>query len=61
MKNIKQKIIESFEYQGYCDGVRDTHFDKWKRKPTVGKLCNIGGAVFKIVKIDNNKIYVEEE
>lgn len=53
------------EWEVYVDGSLDKtfteHAKKWKRRPEVGKGWYAGGTVFKIVKIDGNKVYTESE
>lgn len=34
---------------------------KWKRKPKVGKGWYAGGTIFKVVKIEDNKVYTEPD
>ena len=34
---------------------------KWKRKPVVGHGWYCGGTMFKIIKIEDNKVYVKED
>lgn len=49
----------------YVDGKEDSHFTewskKWKQAPKVGKGWYAGGTVFKIVKVEDNKVYTEED
>ena len=49
----------------YVDGKEDSHFTelikKWKHAPKVGKGWYAGGTVFKIVKVEDNKVYTEED
>lgn len=49
----------------YVDDKLDNHFTewakKWKRKPQVGKGWYTGGTVFKIVKIEDNKVYTKAD
>ena len=71
MKNIKYYIKESVksdnneEWEVYVNGRLDKTFTdnakSWKKTPKVGEGWYCGGAVFKITKIDGNKVYTEEE
>lgn len=49
----------------YVDGKIDDHFTKaaknWKKMPKVGKGWYAGGTVFKIVRIEDNKVYTESD
>ena len=49
----------------YVDGKEDSHFTEWSKKwkhvPKVGKGWYAGGTVFKIVKVEDNKVYTEED
>jgi len=53
------------DWEVYLDGTLDTTFTewakKWKRYPKVGKGWYAGGTVFKVVKIEDNKVYTEED
>ena len=33
----------------------------WKRKPKIGQVWYCGGAVFEIIKIEDNKVYIIEK
>lgn len=71
MKDIKEYLNESTkldndkEYQVYVNGKLDKTFTenskKWKKKPEVGQGWYAGGTVFKIMKIEDDKVYVEED
>ena len=69
MKNIKEYILESSkkysQYQLYYNGSLDKTFTenskKWKSDPKIGQGWYCGGTVFKIVKIEDDKVYVEED
>ena len=53
------------EWEVYFNGTLDNHFTenakKWKKYPKIGQGWYAGGTVFKIVKIEDNKVYVEED
>ena len=67
----KYSILESvkpengLEWEVYVDSKLDKTFTevakKWKKFPKVGHGWYAGGTVFKIVKIDGNKVYTTEE
>ena len=71
MKPIKYFINEAVkpengeDWEVYLDGTLDHTFTewakKWKKYPKVGKGWYAGGTVFKIVKIEDNKVYTEED
>lgn len=71
MKSIKDYINESvkpdngLDWEVYFNSKLDTHFTewakKWTKRPQVGKGWYAGGTVFKIVKIEDNKVYTEED
>ena len=71
MRSIKEFIKESVKcengqpWEVYWNGSLDTTFTewakKWKHYPKVGKGWYAGGTVFKIVKIEDNKVYTEED
>ncbi len=71
MKSIKDYINESVkpengkDWEVYVNGKLDKNFTegakKWKKYPKVGKGWYAGGTVFKIVKIEDNKVYTEED
>ena len=71
MKNLSEYILETVKTDNgeswlvYVDDKLDNHFTewakKWKKKPQVGKGWYAGGTVFKIVKIDNNKVYTKAD
>lgn len=71
MKSLNQFIEESVkpdngkEWEVYFNGSLDKNFTdgakKWKKKPKVGEGWYAGGTVFKIVKIEDNKVYTEED
>lgn len=53
------------DWEVYLNGTLDHTFTewakKWKKYPKVGKGWYAGGTVFKIVKIEDNKVYTEED
>lgn len=53
------------EWEVYFNGTLDDTFTewakKWKHYPKIGKGWYAGGTVFKIVKIEDNKVYTEED
>lgn len=53
------------EWEVYFNGTLDSTFTKWTKKwkhyPKIGKGWYAGGTVFKIVKIEDNKVYTEED
>ena len=59
------KPANGLEWEVYFNGKLDTNFTewakKWKKYPQVGKGWYVGGTVFKIVKIEDNKVYTEED
>lgn len=69
MKSIKDYINESvkpengLEWEVYFNNSLDTNFTemakKWKKYPKIGQGWYAGGTVFKIVKIEDNKVYTE--
>ena len=69
MKNLKEYILESVKadngepWEVYVNNKLDDTFTewtkKWKKKPQVGKGWYAGGTIFKIVKIEDNKVYTE--
>jgi len=71
MKTIKDYISESAkpdngkDREVYVNGKLDKTFienaKNWKHKPKVGQGWYAGGTVFKIVKIEDNKVYAEED
>lgn len=71
MKTLAQYINESVkpengkEWEVYFNGTLDNTFTenakKWKKYPKVGQGWYAGGTVFKIVKIEDNKVYTEED
>jgi hypothetical protein len=71
MRDIKNYLNEFAkpdnckEYQVYVNGKLDKTFTenskKWKKKPKVGQGWYAGGTVFKIVKIEDDKVYAEED
>lgn len=71
MKTIKDFIQESVkpengkDWEVYVNNKLDNTFTewakKWKKYPKVGKGWYAGGTVFKIVKIEDNKVYTEED
>ena len=71
MKSIKDYINESvkpengLDWEVYFNGKLDTNFTewakKWTKRPQIGKGWYAGGTVFKIVNIEDNKVYTEED
>lgn len=63
MESVKAENGQPWEV--YLDNKLDTTFTSWaknwKRYPKVGKGWYAGGTVFKITKIIDNKVYVEED
>ena len=67
----KYTLLESvkpengLEWEVYFNNKLDKTFTKvakkWKKYPKVGHVWYAGGTVFKIVKIDGNKVYTEED
>ena len=71
MKIIEDYLNESVkpendkDWEVYVNNRLDNNFTewakKWKRYPKVGKGWYAGGTVFKVVKIEDNKVYTEED
>lgn len=71
MKGLFEYLLEAIkpengkEWEVYMDGRLDKTFTewtkKWKKLPKIGRGWYAGGTVFKIVKIEDNKVYVEED
>ena len=63
--NESVKPENGLEWEVYFNNSLDTNFTKWAKKwkkhPKVGHGWYTGGTVFKIVKIDGNKIYTEKD
>ena len=63
LESVKPENGEDWEV--YLDGNLEHTFTewakKWKKYPKVGKGWYAGGTVFKIVKIEDNKVYTEED
>lgn len=63
LESIKPENGE--EWEVYVNGSLDTTFTerakKWKKHPKVGQGWYAGGTVFKIVKIEDNKVYTIED
>ena len=53
------------EWEVYVNGQLDDTFTewakKWKHYPKIGKGWYCGGTVFKIIKVENNRIYTTED
>ena len=53
------------DWEVYFNGKLDNTFTewakKWKRYPKVGNGWYAGGTVFKVIKIEDNKVYTEED
>lgn len=71
MKNIKDYIQEGvkpengLDWEVYVNNQLDSYFTegakKWKKYPKVGNGWYAGGTVFKIIKIEDNKVYTKED
>lgn len=71
MKSIENYINEAVkpengkDWEVYVNNKLDNTFTecakKWKRYPKVGKGWYAGGTVFKVIKIEDNKVYAEED
>lgn len=71
MKNLKEYILESVKadngepWKVYVNNRLNGTFTewakKWKKKPQIGKGWYAGGTIFKIVKIEDNKVYTEKK
>lgn len=71
MKNLSEYILEVVKadngepWQVYVDDILDNYFTewakKWKKNPQVGKGWYAGGTVFKIIRIEDNKVYTIPE
>lgn len=71
MKSIEDYINESVkpengkDWEVYVNGKLDNTFTKWAKKwkkyPKVSKGWYAGGTIFKVVKIEDNKVYTEED
>lgn len=68
IKNLLKESVKpdnGEDWVVYVNGRKDEFFTdnakKWKHKPKVGKGCYAGGTVFKIVKIKDNKVYMEKK
>ena len=75
MKNLREFIEDSIyesvkpengkDWEVYLNNKLDDTFTgwakKWKKYPKIGQGWYCGGAVFKIIKIEDNKVYVEED
>ena len=63
LESVKPENGEDWEV--YVNNKLDNTFTewakKWKKYPKVGKGWYAGGTVFKIVKIEDNKVYTEED
>ena len=63
--NESVKPENGLEWEVYFNGKLDTHFREWAKKskkyPKIGQGWYAGGTVFKIVKIEDNKVYTEED
>lgn len=59
------KPDNGLEWEVYFNNRLDTTFTKWAKKwkkyPKIGHGWYAGGTVFKIVKIEDNKVYLEED
>lgn len=71
MKPIKYFINEAVkpengeDWEVYVNNKLDNTFTEWTKKwktyPKVGQGWYAGGTVFNIVKIEDNKVYTEED
>ena len=72
MKTLRKDILseavkaENGEpWEVYVSNKLDSNFTnwakKWRRKPQVGKGWYAGGTIFKVVKIEDNKVYTEPD
>ena len=71
MKPIKYFINEAVkpengeDWEVYVNNKLDNTFTewakKWKKYPKVGKGWYAGGTMFNIIKIEDNKVYTEED
>ena len=63
LESVKPENGEDWEV--YLNGTLDNTFTewakKWKKYPKVGQGWYAGGTVFNIVKIEDNKVYTEED
>lgn len=63
--NESVKPENGLEWEVYFNNSLDTNFTemtkKWKKYPKIGQGWYAGGTVFKIVKIEDNKVYTEED
>ena len=63
LESIKPDNGKDWEvyYNGSLDNTFTEWAKKWKKYPKIGHGWYCGGTVFKIIKIDDNKVYVEED
>lgn len=74
MINLQKYIIDILEsiksendkeWKIYVNGKLDDTFTKcakkWKKIPKIGNGWYAGGTIFKIVKIEDNKVYTEKD
>lgn len=72
MKTLRKYILcESVKaengepWEVYVSNKLDDNFTEWaknwKKKPQVGKGWYAGGTIFKVVKIEDNKVYTEPD
>lgn len=63
--NESVKPENGLEWEVYFNGKLDINFTewakKWTKRPQIGKGWYAGGTVFKVVKIEDNKVYTEED
>ena len=63
LESVKQKNGKDWEV--YVNNKLDNTFTKWskkwKKQPKIGHGWYAGGTVFKVVKIEDNKVYTEED
>ena len=65
-KNKSSVVADNgLPYKVYLNNKLDKTFTDvakhWKRKPKIGHSWYCGGAVFEIIKIENNKVYIIEK
>lgn len=63
LESVKPENGEEWEVyvNGFLDNTFTENAKKWKKYPKVGQGWYAGGTVFKIVKIEDNKVYTIED
>lgn len=63
INEAEEDVTEAKKYDVYLNGRRSQCCSEWnwKREPKVGNGCYFGGAVFKIKKVEGDKVYMEED